>query len=60
MSTENRCSHLVLCLGEGQLYSSRKQPMPPQIRRGMKDVTTPTKRNKAGTPIDQSLTQIFH
>jgi len=28
MSTENRCSLLVLCLGEGQLYPSRKHPIP--------------------------------
>jgi len=45
--------------GRVNLYSSRKQQMPPQFRSGTKDVTTPTNRNKAGTPINRSLTQIF-
>ena len=47
MSTENRCSLLVLCLDEGLLYSSHMQPTPPQIRSGMKGVASPISRYKA-------------
>jgi len=60
MSTKNRSPRHRTRSEQGQLYSSRKQLTPPQIRRGMKDVATPTNGNKAGTPINQSLTQIFH